>query len=196
MPQKHQAQNMPSAALYSEAALRSLFGGPSDADLMKAAIEVITSSDETLENKRIAFDNFEQLIESLDNANILAKLELWTPLLSILSFPEPELRTMAAWCIGTAVQNNVEAQETALKVGVVGPLVTAALDDEHEAVRKKAIYALSSEVRNYQPALDMLVEALPDEIAGGEKIAADDMDRIDALRDGLRERSNAKEAAK
>ena len=45
--------------------LKSLFGGPSEADLMKAAMENITSTDPevTLESKLTAFDNFEQLIE-------------------------------------------------------------------------------------------------------------------------------------
>jgi hypothetical protein len=91
--------------------LSALFGGPSDADLMKAAMEALHSDEVDLENKMIAFDNFEQLIESIDNANNLEPLGLLTPLVELLKHEEAEMRRMAAWCIGTAVQNNEKAQD-------------------------------------------------------------------------------------
>ena len=91
--------------------LSALFGGPSDADLMKAAMEVLHSDEADLENKMVAFDNFEQLIESIDNANNLEPLGLWTPLVNLLKHEEAEMRQMAAWCVGTAVQNNEKAQD-------------------------------------------------------------------------------------
>lgn len=92
-------------------ALISLMGGPSDADLMKESMTAILSPDITLQNKLVAFDNFEQLIETIDNTNNLQSLGLWTPLVGLLTSEEPDLRRMAAWCVGTAVQNNVQAQE-------------------------------------------------------------------------------------
>lgn len=91
--------------------LSTLFGGPSEADLMKAAMEALRSDEVDLENKLIAFDNFEQLIESIDNANNLEPLGLWTPLVELLDHNEPDMRRMAAWCIGTAVQNNEKSQD-------------------------------------------------------------------------------------
>lgn len=91
--------------------LSSLFGGPSDADLMKSAMAALYSPDVDLENKMIAFDNFEQLIESLDNANNMEPLGLWTPLVQLLSHEEADMRRMAAWCVGTAVQNNEKSQD-------------------------------------------------------------------------------------
>jgi hsp70-interacting protein len=78
---------------------------------MKASMNTITSTDATLGNKLTAFDDLEQLIETIDNANNLEVLGLWTPLVQQLQNEEPELRRMAAWCIGTAVQNNPKAQE-------------------------------------------------------------------------------------
>lgn len=36
---------------------------------------------------------------------------MWTPLVGVLGDEEGELRLMAAWCVGTAVQNNEKAQE-------------------------------------------------------------------------------------
>lgn len=91
--------------------LASMFSGPSEADLMKGAMAAIKSSEVDLENKLIAFDNFEQMVENIDNANNIEALKLWDPLLKELENEEGELRAMAAWCIGTAVQNNEKAQE-------------------------------------------------------------------------------------
>ncbi|OWP00225.1 hypothetical protein B2J93_2442 [Marssonina coronariae] len=169
----------------SPEAMSALFGGPSDADLMKLSMTAILSSDPsiTLDDKLVAFDNFEQLIENLDNANNLSPLALWTPLLSCLSHPESEIRKMAAWCVGTAVQNNETSQDQLLKEGGIAPLVALATGkQESEAVRRKAVYALSSACRNYQPSMDVLVKEL-----GGEKVDAGDMDACDVVFTGLRE---------
>ncbi|KAJ4302249.1 hsp70 nucleotide exchange factor fes1 [Collariella sp. IMI 366227] len=173
-----QPSTTPAGSTLNPELLSALFGGPSDADLMRAAIEVITDSTTDLDNKLIAFDNFEQLIENLDNANNLEPLSLWTPLLSLLSHDERELRRMAAWCVGTAVQNNVKSQERLLAMGGVPMLVgLATKEGEDEKVRRKAIYALSSAVRNYQPAMDVAVE----ELRKGAEVDAADMDAVDAV---------------
>jgi len=95
--------------------LKALLGGPSEADLMKEAIAAVKSPEVDLENKLIAFDNFEQLVESIDNANNITALKLWEPLTQELESDEPKLRAMAAWCIATAVQNNIKAQEKVRK---------------------------------------------------------------------------------
>jgi hypothetical protein len=172
-------------------AMAALFGGPSDADLMKAAVGVITDTDPsvTLENKLVAFDNLEQLIENLDNANNLANLSLWTPLLSMLESPEQELRLMAAWCVGTAVQNNEPSQERLLAMGGLPQLVSLATKaTEEEGVRRKAIYALSSAVRNYQPAMDVATEELAKQghAVQGQKVDAANMDAVDDVINSLR----------
>jgi len=175
---------------FSAEALRSLMGGPSDADLMKEAMHIITSSDPeiTHDSKMTAFDNFEQLVEQIDNANNLEPLGLWTPLLGQLSSASADLRRMAAWCIGTAVQNNVKAQERLLAVNGIDKLVEVSLDDKDRAARKKAVYALSSAIRNYQPAMNEAVKRLPKDIVGPDQVSAADMDVIDAIMGKLRDR--------
>lgn len=92
-------------------ALSRLMGGPSDADRMRDAMAAIQSPDVDLDNKLTAFDNFEQLIENLDNANNMDPMGLWKPLVDQLDNEEPELQLFAAWCLGTAVQNNSKCQE-------------------------------------------------------------------------------------
>ena len=161
--------------------LAALFGGPSDADLMKQSMAAILSPDIDLENKLVAFDNFEQLIENLDNANNMGALELWTPLIGLLDHEEKDLRRMAAWCVGTAVQNNPQSQERAMVSGAL-PKLAALAKSEDQQLRRKACYAISSEIRNYQPGMDAMVKAL----GGGKKIDASDMDAVDELMSRLR----------
>lgn len=174
--------------------MEALMGGPSEADLMRAAMELIASQDAdvSLDDKLVAFDNFEQLIESLDNANNIANLSLWTPLLAQLRHDEREIRKMAAWCVGTAVQNNEKTQERLLANGGIPPLVALALGSEEPAdVRRKAIYALSSAVRNYQPAMDVASEELSKVGHTTDKVDATDMEAVDVVMDALREKAKA-----
>jgi len=175
---------------FNPEALNALFGGPSDADLMKESMAAILSSDPeiTIDDKIVAFDNFEQLIENLDNANNLEPLALWTPLIGCLAHEEAEIRKMAAWCMGTAVQNNEKSQERLLAWGGIPPLVKLATGEgENANVRRKAVYALSSATRNFQPAMDVFTEELGKAGRDGAKIDAADMDAVDVLIGGLRE---------
>ncbi|KAJ5669233.1 Hsp70 nucleotide exchange factor fes1 [Penicillium macrosclerotiorum] len=165
--------------------INALFGGPSDAELMKAAMEVLHSDESDLENKLIAFDNFEQLIESIDNSNNLEPLGLWTPLVKLLQHDEADMRRMAAWCIGTAVQNNEKAQDKLIVLNAIPILVTMATTDANPAARKKSVYALSSAVRNYQPAMNELVKSLPEGYPK-DKVDSGDMEAVDAIINQLR----------
>ena len=60
-----------------------------------------------------------------------------------------------------------------------------ATTDPAPAARKKAVYALSSAVRNYQPAMNEVVKHLPDGYPRN-KVDAGDMDAVDSLMDKLR----------
>ena len=179
----------PSGRGVNAEALNALLGGPSDADLMKESMAAILNPEVSLENKLIAFDNFEQLIEGIDNANNMESLGLWTPLVSLLQNPEPDLRRYAAWCAGTAVQNNPKSQERFLVLGGIPTLVKLAREDPVEAVRRKASYALSSETRNYQPGLDEALRSLPKDFAPEEKVDATDMEAVDRITNRLRKES-------
>lgn len=188
-PSDPNPEREPSRPLNADA-LRSLMGGPSDADLMKESMTALLSPQISLENKLVAFDNFEQLIENIDNANNMESLGLWTPLIGLLKSEEPDLRRYAAWCAGTAVQNNVRAQERLLIMGGIPTLAKMAVEDEVEIVRRKAIYALSSVMRNFQPALDVAVRALPKVFAPEGAIDAANMEAVDRIVSGLREASS------
>jgi hsp70-interacting protein len=185
-PSDPSASNLRSHPPNSEA-LAALFGAPSDAELMQRSMVALQDPEISLENKLIAFDNLEQLIENIDNANNLEPLSLWTPLIELLDNKEPDMQRMAAWCVGTAVQNNPKSQVKALELGVIGKLAAIINREKgtegNEALRKKAAYATSSEVRNFQPAMDKLLEVL----GGKEKVDAGDMDAVDELVAKLRQ---------
>lgn len=171
----------------NEDVLRSLMGGPSDADIMKESMSVILHPEAELESKLVAFDNLEQLVENIDNANNLGPLGLWPPLISQLEHREAQMRTLAAWCVGTAVQNNEKCQQKALQEGVVPKICMLAIHDEDSAMRRKAVYALSSLVRNFQPGMDEALRSLPKEYTGPDHVNASDMDVVDAIMAKLRE---------
>ena len=168
--------------------LAELLGGPSDADRMRDAMSAIVAPIEQvdLENKLTAWDNFEQLIEQIDNANNIDSMGMWPPLVQQLDASEPDMRRMAAWCCSTAVQNNIKCQERFLATGAVRTLAKLATQDENQGVRKKAVNALSSAVRNYQPALDELETSLPEDVWKRKGLDAGDMDSVDELIGKLR----------
>ncbi|KAK8200701.1 hsp70 nucleotide exchange factor fes1 [Zalaria obscura] len=180
------AASNPSKGLDPEL-LASLMGGPSDADLMMESMAAIHSPEVDLENKMVAWDNFEQLIENLDNANNMANLGLWQPLVQKLEDEEAEVRRMALWCIATAVQNNIKSQESLLAVGATPKMVDLAVNDPHQATRKKAVMALSSQVRNYQPGLDEALKHIPEQFKTSDKVDAGDMDAVDEVIHKMRE---------
>lgn len=178
--------SQPSTRGLNAETLSALLGGPSDADLMRDAMQAICSPDISLADKMTAFDNLEQLIENLDNANNMEPLGLWTPLLAQLDNAESDMRRMAAWCVGTAVQNNAKSQERLLAMDGVRKLAELVVGEGDRAVRKKYVYALSSGMRNYQPAVNEAVKYLPSDIVGADAVSASDMTAIDAIMDRLR----------
>jgi hsp70-interacting protein len=74
-----------------------------------------------------------------------------------------------------------------LVVGAIPTLVRMATSDTEKKVRKKAVFALSSSVRNFQAALDAAVEHVPAEFKPQQKLDANDMESVDVLINKLRE---------
>ncbi|KAG5362164.1 Hsp70 nucleotide exchange factor FES1 [Yarrowia sp. C11] len=140
--------------------LAQLFGAPDDAQLMVQAMVVITQPDNKLEDKEVAFDNLEMLVENLDNANMMKNLKLWEPLLAQLSSPHPSLQKLAAWVVATATQNNPKSQEALVEQGDAGikKLVELTGHDDPEVV-VKSLFALASAIRNCDEAYKQFEDA-------------------------------------
>ncbi|KAF2250676.1 Hsp70 nucleotide exchange factor fes1 [Trematosphaeria pertusa] len=161
------------------------FAGPSDAKMMKNSMEIIMKPQSTLEEKVNAFEVFEGLIVDIDNANNM-DLQLWGNLLKQLEHEVAELRGHAASCTASAVENNARGQERLFVHGAIPTLVKLATEDENMEVRKKAIRALSSVSRNFQPALDAVVDHVPRHFKPDTTLDAGDMVSVDSLMDRLR----------
>ena len=107
--------------------------GKSDAELMKEALTVAVDEKRDEDERLQALDDFEMLIEQIDNANSeyahvswtdkrgltlrgvdLEKLKMWEPLHALLTSPTSSeaIQMATLWILGTAVQNNPSAQNS------------------------------------------------------------------------------------
>ncbi|TPX58685.1 hypothetical protein PhCBS80983_g02960 [Powellomyces hirtus] len=128
--------------------------GKEDSVRMKECMEIIQDAEKSVHEKEAAFDEFEMLVESLDNANDLRPLKLWAPLIEIVSTsPEPKLRMYAAWVMGTAVQNNFKAQDDFMAAGGLDPILKVLASDTDADVRGKALHCISSAIRQNSAAI-------------------------------------------
>ncbi|KAI7900277.1 armadillo-type protein [Cokeromyces recurvatus] len=128
--------------------------GKDDATRMKEAVECISNPEDTLENKEIALDNLELLIEGIDNARNIENMKLWPAIIKQLEAKEPEVRKGVAWVCGTAVQNNPQAQKAFLENGGLEPLLKLLKEDEDASVRNKAQYAISGFLKHHQAGVE------------------------------------------
>lgn len=165
----------------------NVMSGKSDFQAMLDNMAVVENEEAEAEARYIAFDNFDILIQSIDNAHNLEHRSLWERLLKFLHNEDPKLRQLAAACCSSAVQNNIRSQKQILIYNDAIPtLVRLATTESNQEARKSAISALSSTVRNFQPGLDAVLTHMPHEYKPQEKLDADDMDSVDILIKKLR----------
>ncbi|KAH3687567.1 hypothetical protein WICPIJ_001447 [Wickerhamomyces pijperi] len=134
--------------------LAKLFAKADDPTLMKQSMQIIKSSDPEIshDDKIIAWENFEMLIENLDNAMNIENLKLWPGIIEELKSDDTEFQNLACSVIGTAVQNIEKAQSDFLKhdngVKFLIELAGGTSGSSTAGVRLKAMYALSNLIRN------------------------------------------------
>lgn len=122
--------------------------GKPDSMTMKEKMEYATNDENDVESRVEALDDFEMLIEMIDNANNMTALKLWEPLFSLLFSDSPEIVRHALWIIGTAVQNNLKAQASFFFLdGFNKVLESIAKNASQPATRQKGAYALSNALK-------------------------------------------------
>jgi len=107
-PAAQTAPTVPKSELNSE--IIDIIMGKSDSVAMREKMAIATNEDAELEERVDALDEFEMLIELIDNANNMPVLKLWTPLLDLLDNKHAEIVRHALWIMGTACQNNLKGQ--------------------------------------------------------------------------------------
>lgn len=134
-----------------EKLLSQLFGGPDEPTLMKQSFIIINDKTVSENDKVVALENFEMLIENLDNANNIENLKLWPSVIGLLDPEQPEeFRLLATSIIGIAVQNNNKAQTDFLKYPQgFESLIKYATDDLTKLnLKLKLLFAISSVISN------------------------------------------------
>ncbi|XP_032093029.1 hsp70-binding protein 1 isoform X2 [Thamnophis elegans] len=119
------------------------------------------SSEEThsdLDQRENALNVLAELCENLDNAADFCKLEGMRLLAHrYLEHEEQELRWRAAHLVGTCAQNVPMVQEQALALGCMRKLLRLLDHDPSEAVRIKALFAISCLVRAQEAGLQQFL---------------------------------------
>lgn len=126
--------------------------GKDDTTLMKEDISVLVCNDPqiSVDDKLTALEDFEILVQNLDNANNISPLGIWPEIAKLYTYEgeeQDEFRGLGALITGTAVQNNDKAQRDFLKsVGMEGMQRLLDLTSKENGfnVRARALYAISS----------------------------------------------------
>ncbi|XP_077227133.1 hsp70 nucleotide exchange factor FES1-like isoform X2 [Tasmannia lanceolata] len=120
---------------------------PSDAELMQIAIADLNNSSLSLEDRHRALEELLILVEPIDNANDLNKLGGLVAVIKDLNNSEPKIRTISAWILGKASQNNPVVQKQIVELGALRKLMIMVKSSSiEEAI--KALYAVSAVIRS------------------------------------------------
>ncbi|KAI3720485.1 hypothetical protein L6452_21403 [Arctium lappa] len=120
---------------------------PSDAKLMRIAIDDLSNSSLSMEDHRGALEELLVLVEAIDNANDLHKIGGLSLVVGELSNSDPGIRKTSAWIVGKASQNNPVVQKQVLDLGALPKLMMMVKSSFiEEAI--KALYAVSAIIRN------------------------------------------------
>lgn len=129
-----------------------LLGKPESAR-MKEIIQLVKDGAKEVE----LLDEFEMLVESIDNASDVGSLGLWPDLISFLTSDDVTLRKYSAWIIGTCCQNNMKCQSDFISNNGMEILVNSITNETDDQVRNKLIYLVSSVVLGNKAAFDSFI---------------------------------------
>lgn len=142
-------------------ALESISNEPTETDLLKAALAVLHTQYSTCNSvgyeKLIeAFDQVEYFVEDLDHASDLIPLNGVSIIMKYLHHSESSLQIKACSVIASATQNHPRCQQ--VFIPSLQTLVEISTNVENsDELQTKSVYALSSIVRGYEPAVQELL---------------------------------------
>lgn len=105
------------------------------------------------------FENLQDMVEHIDQAFNLHKVERMVNVIDMLRDPNPLFRKQAAAIIATISQNNLKVQVEAIVHGALGHVTHMVVYDEDKDVRTKALWALSCLIRNFSGGEGKFVQA-------------------------------------
>nr|KAG5714201.1 hypothetical protein BaRGS_018418 [Batillaria attramentaria] len=158
-----------SSALKKDNDFRSYEELKNDFEAMNAAFktdsEVVT---ELVEQFRVVspvdedvtdlLSQLEYYLHQIDNAMLFCDLGAMPMLLRCLNNTQENVRSEAALTLGSALQSNPKVQIAAIENGAMNELLRLLAIDSSMAVRKRAMYALSTMVRHFPFAQKRFLE--------------------------------------
>lgn len=140
--------------------LLQLFGGPDEPTLMKQSMMVVANPEAADEDKEVALENFEMLIENLDNANNIENMKLWPAVIDQLYSENQTFQVLAASIVAIATQNNPSSQDAFVKQerGLGKLIELASTPSTPKELHWKSTFALASVIRNNEAATSKFIE--------------------------------------
>ncbi|GMI98114.1 hypothetical protein like AT3G51980 [Hibiscus trionum] len=120
---------------------------PSDAQLMQIALDDLSNSSLSLEDRHRALQELLILVEPIDNANDMCKLGGFGMIIRELDHSDSDVRKISAWILGKASQNNPYVQKQVLELGALAKLMKMVNSSSADEA-SKAFYAVSALIRN------------------------------------------------
>ncbi|KAL4354690.1 hypothetical protein GQ457_06G034420 [Hibiscus cannabinus] len=120
---------------------------PSDAQLMQIALDDLSNSSLSLEDRHRALQELLILVEPIDNANDMCKLGGFGVIIRELDHSDSDVRKFSAWILGKASQNNPYVQKQVLELGGLATLMKMVNSSSADEATK-AFYAVSALIRN------------------------------------------------
>ncbi|XP_054851528.1 nucleotide exchange factor SIL1 [Eublepharis macularius] len=120
-----------------------------DFEIMFKLINRFNSTTSTLEEKIAALYDLEYYVHQVDNAKDLLSLGGLQLLINGLNSTEPLLKEYSSFVLGAALSSNPRVQVAAVDGGALQKLLVVLATDQSLAVKKKALFALSSMLRNF-----------------------------------------------
>ncbi|XP_042300934.1 nucleotide exchange factor SIL1 isoform X1 [Sceloporus undulatus] len=120
-----------------------------DSEIMIKLINTFNSSASTLEEKIRALYDLEYYVHQVDNAKDLLSLGGLQLLINGLNSTEPLMKEYISFVLGAALSSNPSVQVAAVEGGALQKLLVILATDQSLAVKKKALFALSSMLRHF-----------------------------------------------
>ncbi|XP_014745103.1 PREDICTED: nucleotide exchange factor SIL1 [Sturnus vulgaris] len=120
-----------------------------DYEIMVKLISKFNSSASTLDEKVAALYDLEYYVHQVDNAKDFLSLGGLQLVIEGLNNSEASLKEHAAFVLGAALSSNPKVQIEAIEGGALQKLLVILATEQPLAVRKKALFALSSMLRHF-----------------------------------------------
>lgn len=120
-----------------------------DYEIMDKLISKFNSSASTLDEKVAALYDLEYYVHQVDNAKDFLSMGGLRLVIEGLNSTEAVLKEHAAFVLGAALSSNPKVQIEAIEGGALQKLLVIVATEQPQAVKKKALFALSSLLRHF-----------------------------------------------